>query len=253
MRGKRHLRPLPGGDRSRPGVEARADRLSEPGPTETDYQAGDRWAPAIGWAVPPGSSRTWSSTSRPTARSIVRWCASGRCGCSTGRSRSSDSITSRSQSPTSPAQPETWSVSLGSLDQEWGLAGLVVDSSVLRILQTTLRQGGWAVTVAVRQGIDVIGIWPGFRDLALGVAFDVGSTTIAGHLCDLLTGAVLATNGAMNPQIGFGEDLAEPRLLRNDERRRRLTPHPSGARRPRCAARGVGHGGRGWTAMTCSN
>jgi uncharacterized 2Fe-2S/4Fe-4S cluster protein (DUF4445 family) len=50
-------------------------------------------------------------------------------------------------------------------------------------------------------------VWPGFRDLALGVAFDVGSTTIAGHLCDLFTGAVLASAGRMNPQIGFGEDL----------------------------------------------
>ena len=30
---------------------------------------------------------------------------------------------------------------LGVLEQEWGLAGLVVDPPVLRILQTTLRQG----------------------------------------------------------------------------------------------------------------
>ena len=63
------------------------------------------------------------------------------------------------------------------------------------------------MTVAVRHGRQVIAIWPGFRDLMLGVAFDVGSTTIAGHLCDLTTGAVLASAGRMNPQIGFGEDL----------------------------------------------
>ena len=50
-------------------------------------------------------------------------------------------------------------------------------------------------------------IWPGFRDVALGVAFDVGSTTVAGHLCDLASGDVLASAGAMNPQIRFGEDL----------------------------------------------
>ena len=43
--------------------------------------------------------------------------------------------------------------------------------------------------------------------MALGVAFDVGSTTVAGHLCDLHTGEVLASAGAMNPQIRFGEDL----------------------------------------------
>ena len=40
-----------------------------------------------------------------------------------------------------------------------------------------------------------------------GVAIDVGSTTVAGHLCDLSTGEVLATAGMMNPQIRFGEDL----------------------------------------------
>ena len=40
-----------------------------------------------------------------------------------------------------------------------------------------------------------------------GVAFDVGSTTVAGHLCDLATGEVLASAGEMNPQIRFGEDL----------------------------------------------
>ena len=36
---------------------------------------------------------------------------------------------------------------------------------------------------------------------------DVGSTTLAVHLCDLLTGEVLASLGRMNPQIRFGEDL----------------------------------------------
>jgi len=79
--------------------------------------------------------------------------------------------------------------------------------------------------VAVRHARDLIGIWPGFRDLALGVAFDVGSTTIAGHLCDLLTGAVLATNGAMNPQIGFGEDLMSrvSYVMMNEDGASRLT------------------------------
>ena len=48
---------------------------------------------------------------------------------------------------------------------------------------------------------------PGFADRAFGVAFDIGSTTIAAHLCDLESGEVLASAGAMNPQIRFGEDL----------------------------------------------
>jgi uncharacterized 2Fe-2S/4Fe-4S cluster protein (DUF4445 family) len=45
------------------------------------------------------------------------------------------------------------------------------------------------VTVAVHGGHDVIAIWPGFHDRAFGVAIDVGSTTIAGHLVDLSDGS----------------------------------------------------------------
>ena len=41
----------------------------------------------------------------------------------------------------------------------------------------------------------------------MGLAVDVGSTTIAAHLCDLASGNVLASSGMMNPQIRFGEDL----------------------------------------------
>jgi len=39
------------------------------------------------------------------------------------------------------------------------------------------------------------------------MAVDVGSTTIAAHLCDLSSGEVVASAGVMNPQIRFGEDL----------------------------------------------
>jgi uncharacterized 2Fe-2S/4Fe-4S cluster protein (DUF4445 family) len=39
------------------------------------------------------------------------------------------------------------------------------------------------------------------------VAVDIGSTTIAAHLSDLVSGETLASAGVMNPQIRFGEDL----------------------------------------------
>ena len=69
------------------------------------------------------------------------------------------------------------------------------------------RHRAWRVTVAVHDGAVVTAVWPGFHDAAYGIAFDVGSTTVAGHLCDLRTGEVLASAGEMNPQIRFGEDL----------------------------------------------
>lgn len=93
------------------------------------------------------------------------------------------------------------------LREEWGVEDVRCDLAVLGTLQTALRAGGWQVTAAVHGGRDLIAVWPGFRDRAYGAAVDVGSTTIAAHLCDLTSGEVLASAGAMNPQIRFGEDL----------------------------------------------
>ncbi len=93
------------------------------------------------------------------------------------------------------------------LDEQWGLQGLECDLRVLQILQGVLRAGAWKITVAVHRGQSLTTAWPGFHDRAYGLAVDVGSTTLAAHLCDLSSGAVVASAGAMNPQIRFGEDL----------------------------------------------
>ena len=93
------------------------------------------------------------------------------------------------------------------LSEQWGLGETRANLDVLRGLQKTLRAGAWQVTVAVRKGRDIVAVTPGFRQRALGLAFDIGSTTIAAHLCDLANGDVLASSGLMNPQIRFGEDL----------------------------------------------
>jgi uncharacterized 2Fe-2S/4Fe-4S cluster protein (DUF4445 family) len=93
------------------------------------------------------------------------------------------------------------------LAREWDLQDLDTDLHVLPRLQPALRAGKGAVTVAVHDGDTITAVWPGLHDDAYGVAFDIGSTTVAGHLCDLSTGEVLASAGEMNPQIRFGEDL----------------------------------------------
>jgi len=93
------------------------------------------------------------------------------------------------------------------LEQQWRLTNLTCDIHLLRWLQSCLREGDWKVTVAVREESRLLTVWPGFRDKIYGLAVDVGSTTIAAHLCDLETGQVLAASGIMNPQIRFGEDL----------------------------------------------
>jgi len=91
---------------------------------------------------------------------------------------------------------------------DWGIADDVsCDLPVLQTLQKALRGGDWKVTVCLRGNDRVTGVWPGFRDKIYGLAVDVGSTTMSAHLCELRTGEVVASSGAMNPQIRFGEDL----------------------------------------------
>ncbi len=93
------------------------------------------------------------------------------------------------------------------IEFETGLTDLSIETHLLRDLQPALRKGKWQVTVAIYENQRIIAIWPGKQENAYGLAVDLGSTTIAGHLCNLETGQVLASHGIMNPQIRFGEDL----------------------------------------------
>ncbi|NPD15631.1 DUF4445 domain-containing protein [Xinfangfangia sp. D13-10-4-6] len=99
------------------------------------------------------------------------------------------------------------------LKEQWNINGITADLSILRKLQPVLRKGEWKVTAVVNQGNHdeshrLLEIFPGYSEAPLyGLAVDLGSTTIAAHLCDLSTGKVLASSGLMNPQIRFGEDL----------------------------------------------
>ena len=100
-----------------------------------------------------------------------------------------------------------------SFQDQWGISGVVVEPHLFGVLQPALRKGDWKVTCTLRRTTggthQTIGhIWPGYFDGDIhGLAIDLGSTTIAAHLCELRTGAVLASSGMMNPQIRFGEDL----------------------------------------------
>ena len=80
----------------------------------------------------------------------------------------------------------------------------------LSTLHSAMAKADGEVTVVVRYSQDqdeIVAAWPGFVDAAYGIAVDVGSTTVAGHLCELLTGEIVGSYGLMNPQIRFGEDL----------------------------------------------
>ena len=108
------------------------------------------------------------------------------------------------------------------LEKDWGWKDLLVAPylipQVQKILRTTLpdqpevSEGKWGVTAVVHRDMDssrpfVIGLYPGLKNEAYGIACDIGSTTIAMHLVSLLSGRIVASSGTSNPQIRFGEDL----------------------------------------------
>jgi uncharacterized 2Fe-2S/4Fe-4S cluster protein (DUF4445 family) len=88
-----------------------------------------------------------------------------------------------------------------------GLTDLTIDWRVLQTLQPALAASNRCVTVTVFHNREVVQVAPGFHDEIYGLAVDVGTTTIAGHLCNLRTGEVLASASRMNPQVPYGEDL----------------------------------------------
>jgi uncharacterized 2Fe-2S/4Fe-4S cluster protein (DUF4445 family) len=100
-----------------------------------------------------------------------------------------------------------WERLQAALAREWKLDGLTVDVTVLRRLTAVLKAGKQRATVTIWNEREVIDVRPGYHDGAYGFAVDVGSTTVAAHLCDLHTGEIVGTASMMNPQVTYGEDL----------------------------------------------
>lgn len=88
-----------------------------------------------------------------------------------------------------------------------------VSVSALTQVHHAAEQGSAGATVAVRlaespsEHSEIVAAWAGYVGSAFGIAIDIGSTTVAGHLCEVFSGEVIASAGVMNPQIRFGEDL----------------------------------------------
>lgn len=93
------------------------------------------------------------------------------------------------------------------LKQAHGLDIETIDLECLRVLPRQLRDSGWAVAVSVWMGREIIRVGPDAGRRSFGMAIDVGTTTIAGYLCDLSTGEIITTASLMNPQCKYGEDV----------------------------------------------
>jgi len=78
---------------------------------------------------------------------------------------------------------------------------------VLTLLPDTLRDNGFHVDVTMFEE-DVIDIKPARSDShLLGLAVDIGTTTIVGYLMDLKSGRQLDVYSALNPQRVYGADV----------------------------------------------
>jgi uncharacterized 2Fe-2S/4Fe-4S cluster protein (DUF4445 family) len=85
-------------------------------------------------------------------------------------------------------------------------AAATADMAALRQL-SRYRQSLKDFTVVVHDASGLQRILDGKQTDSLGFAVDLGTTSIAGYLCDLQTGNLLAAEACVNPQRRFGEDV----------------------------------------------
>ena len=99
---------------------------------------------------------------------------------------------------------------------ESAIGPVQADLAVLRSLPRALRDGGFKGTAVIADH-RLKDFEPGdTSDKCCGVAFDIGTTTLAASLMDLQTGEELAIASDMNPQVSFGDDVLA-RIQRSSE------------------------------------
>ena len=85
--------------------------------------------------------------------------------------------------------------------------GLQAAPRVTLKIQPLLTAHERTVIAVIRDELEVIDLWAPDRDGLYGAAIDIGSTSVALYLYDLMSGALVHQASAMNPQIRFGEDV----------------------------------------------
>ena len=88
---------------------------------------------------------------------------------------------------------------------------VAVSLEVLRRLPGLLREGEFRITATLLDHAgseELLAVEPGDqRDGAYGLAFDIGTTTVAGYLVDLQTGKEIARSARLNGQQPWGADV----------------------------------------------
>jgi uncharacterized 2Fe-2S/4Fe-4S cluster protein (DUF4445 family) len=90
---------------------------------------------------------------------------------------------------------------------ELGHGQLDAPLEVLRKLPDVIRSSDWNVSVVLEGGLNLIDIRPGECLRELGLAVDIGTTTVVAALIDMRNGEVLSQASDYNKQIVCGEDV----------------------------------------------
>jgi uncharacterized 2Fe-2S/4Fe-4S cluster protein (DUF4445 family) len=93
------------------------------------------------------------------------------------------------------------------LKTHFGLKGISADLTVLNDMPGIIRVGRPKITVWVWMDQEIIALRSGWDNTSLGLAIDIGTTTVAVYLCNLLNGEVIAEGAVTNPQVLFGTDI----------------------------------------------
>jgi uncharacterized 2Fe-2S/4Fe-4S cluster protein (DUF4445 family) len=102
------------------------------------------------------------------------------------------------------------------LARQHDLRGLTGGMPILKTLAATLRTADWDVTAVVERGTwnepdsppRLVDLRPGDATAqTLGLAIDIGTTSVVVYLADLVTGQTLDRASAYNEQISCGEDV----------------------------------------------
>lgn len=116
-------------------------------------------------------------------------------------------------------EPPTLDDSVSDLDrlnrglkkQGCDVARLNVGIKVMRQLAATVRRDNWNITVSIirrKCANEILEVRPGNgQHQSLGLAIDVGTTTIVVYLVDLADGSVLAATAGHNRQADCGDDV----------------------------------------------
>jgi uncharacterized 2Fe-2S/4Fe-4S cluster protein (DUF4445 family) len=110
--------------------------------------------------------------------------------------------------PPSPTAPMAdWERLEAVLGQAGETSLVTPKTSFLRRLPAALRRDDGRMEVVLDSNRRCIGIAAESDVPLAGVALDIGTTSLAAYLCDLESGALLATVSAINPQVVYGEDV----------------------------------------------